>query len=61
MNRAAATHNHTVPASTVYFPPRLQAAAKVLARDLGIRRLKARVAPMRNDRLTVILTSDYSA
>ena len=51
----------TVPASTVYFPDGMKPAARVLARDLGIRRMLPRVAPMRNDRLTVILTSDYTA
>jgi hypothetical protein len=49
----------TIPASTVYFPERLRAEARLLARDLGIRRLKPAIAPMRLDRLTVILTSDY--
>ena len=32
----------TVPASTVYYPPRLKAAAKVLGLDLGIRRSSRR-------------------
>jgi hypothetical protein len=32
----------------------------VLARDLGIARVKPSIAPMRNDRLTVILTGDYA-
>jgi hypothetical protein len=49
----------TVPASTVYFPPRLEAEAKLLARDLGVKRLRPSISPMRLDRLTVILTSDY--
>lgn len=51
----------TVPASTVYYPERLQAAAKILAKDLGIRRLMPAVDPMRLDRLTVILTTDYAS
>ena len=51
----------TIPASTVYFPERLRAEARLLGRDLGIRRLKPSIAPMRLDRLTVILTSDYRA
>jgi hypothetical protein len=51
----------TVDASTVYFPPRLHAAAKLLAKDLGIRRVKPLIAPMHGDRLTVILTTDYVA
>lgn len=48
----------TIPSSTVYYPQRLKAAAKVLALDLGIRRLEPAIDPMRLDRLTVILTSD---
>jgi hypothetical protein len=47
-----------IPASTVYYPARLQAAAKLLALDLGIRRTAPAVEPMRMDRLTVILTAD---
>jgi hypothetical protein len=50
----------TIQASTVYYPKRLQPAAKLLARDLGIHRLKPAIAPMRFDRLTVILTRDYA-
>lgn len=48
----------TIPATTVYYPPRLKEAGKLLARDLGIRRVKPSVEPMRFDRLTVILTSN---
>lgn len=50
----------TIPQSTVYYPQRLEAAARMLARDLGIARLKPAIAPMRLDRLTVILTADYA-
>ena len=50
----------TVDASTVYFPARMKAAAGLLAEDLGISRVKPAIAPMRSDRLTVILTGDYS-
>jgi hypothetical protein len=50
----------TIPASTVYYPPRLFAQAQMLGKDLGISRLKPAIAPMRGDRLTVILTSGYS-
>jgi hypothetical protein len=50
----------TIPSSTVYFPPRLQREADTLARDLGITRTMPAVAPMRFDRLTVILTADYA-
>jgi hypothetical protein len=46
----------TIPASTVYFPPRLEAQARLLGRDLGINRLRPAIAPMKFDRLTVILT-----
>nr|WP_179665488.1 LytR C-terminal domain-containing protein [Nocardioides panaciterrulae] len=46
----------SVPASTVYYPQRLEKAAKLLALDLGIHRTKPAVDPMRLDRLTVILT-----
>jgi hypothetical protein len=48
----------TIPQSTVYFPERLRAAARMLARDLGIERIKPAISPMRFDRLTVILTTD---
>jgi len=51
----------TIPATTVYYPERLHAAAKVLARDLGIRRIKPAIDPMQGDRLTVILTTDYAS
>ncbi|HYJ68429.1 MAG TPA: LytR C-terminal domain-containing protein [Nocardioidaceae bacterium] len=45
-----------IPDSTVYYPSRLHDVAKLLAADLGIKRLHTAVAPMRFDRLTVILT-----
>jgi hypothetical protein len=51
----------TIPASTVYFPPRLSKAGHLLALDLGIRRVIPAVAPMRFDRLTVILTGPLAA
>ena len=50
----------TIPASTVYYPARLHREAKLLAKDLGIHRLHPAISPMRFDRLTVILTADYS-
>jgi hypothetical protein len=50
----------TIPASTVYYPERLETAARMLARDLGIKRLRPAISPMRFDRLTVILTSDFA-
>jgi hypothetical protein len=46
----------TIPASTVYYPPRLAKAGHLLALDLGIHRTMPAVSPMRLDRLTVILT-----
>jgi hypothetical protein len=46
----------TIPATTVYFPPRLEAAADQLALDLGVERVRPAVDPMRLDRLTLILT-----
>lgn len=46
----------TIPAPTVYFPKRLKAAAELLALDLGIQRVQPSVAPMKQDRLTLILT-----
>jgi hypothetical protein len=46
----------TIPATTVYYPQRLKAAAKKLALDLGIQRTALAVDPMRRDRLTLILT-----
>jgi hypothetical protein len=49
----------TVDTSTVYYPARLKAAGTLLAQDLGIARVKPAIAPMRSDRLTVILTGDY--
>jgi hypothetical protein len=50
----------TVDASTVYYPARLHAAARLLAADLGIGRIRPAIAPMRLDRLTVILTGDHT-
>ena len=44
--------------STVYYPPGDLAAARSLAYDLGITRLRPRVAGMLTDRLTAVLTSD---
>jgi hypothetical protein len=47
-----------VPTTTVYFPPRLKAAGKQLALDLGIKRTAPAVGEMKRDRLTMILTTD---
>ncbi|WP_182524619.1 LytR C-terminal domain-containing protein [Nocardioides dongkuii] len=48
----------TIPATTVYHPPRLARAAKLLALDLGIQRTAPAVGAMRLDRLTVVLTGE---
>ncbi len=48
----------TIPASTVYYPPRLEEAGVMLARDLGVARTQPAVGEMSLDRLTVILTAD---
>ena len=48
----------SVPANTVYYPERLQRAAKQLALDLGIDRTMPADGAMKLDRLTVILTSE---
>jgi LytR cell envelope-related transcriptional attenuator len=47
-----------IPASTVYHPDGLTSDAHQLAEELGIARVRGAVAPMRFDRLTVILTED---
>ena len=49
----------TIDGSSVYYPPRLKAAARALGRDLGITKLRPAEDPMRFDRVTVILTDDY--
>ena len=50
----------TVDGTSVYFPPPLKQAARELGRDLGIKRLRPAEEPMQFDRVTVILTDDYS-
>ena len=50
----------TVDGTSVYYPPRLKEAARELGRDLGIKHLRPAEEPMRFDRVTVILTDDYS-
>jgi hypothetical protein len=50
----------TVDGTSVYYPPRLKQAARELGRDLGIKHLRPAEEPMRFDRVTVILTDDYS-
>jgi len=49
-----------IAGSTVYYPPGMADAAAQLARDLGISRTKDALDNMKKDRLTVILTSDYT-
>ncbi|AWB91310.1 LytR C-terminal domain-containing protein [Aeromicrobium chenweiae] len=46
----------SIPANTVYYPPGLQEQAELLGRDVGIGRILPSVAPMRTDRLTIILS-----
>lgn len=46
-----------IPANTVYYPERLRDQARLLARELGVERVRPAVSPMRFDRLTVILTT----
>jgi hypothetical protein len=46
----------TIPSTTVYYPQKLKREAKTLALDLGIQRTAPAVDPMRQDRLTLILT-----
>ena len=48
----------TIPTNTVYYPKRLKEEAELLALDLGIKRTYLAVAPMKLDRLTVILTGE---
>ena len=50
----------TIPASTIYYPERLERAAELLSDDLGIERVQPAIAPMSLDRLTVVLTADYA-
>lgn len=45
-----------IPANTVYYPAELEPQARLLARDLGVRRLYPATSPMSFERLTVILT-----
>ena len=47
----------SIPTTTVYYPKRLQREADLLALDLGVKRTYRAVAPMKLDRLTLILTA----
>jgi hypothetical protein len=46
----------SIPETTVYYPPGFAKQAQTLARDLDFSRVRPLVAPMRSDRLTVILS-----
>ena len=46
----------SVGGNTVYYPPALEPQAKLLADDVGIGRVLPSFAPMRTDRLTIILS-----
>lgn len=51
----------SVVAPTVYYGPRLKREGELLAKDLGIERVRpAEVDSMQPDRLTVLLTGSYS-
>jgi len=45
----------SIPETTVYYPRGFQTQAQTLARDLDFGRVRPAVAPMRTDRLTLIL------
>ncbi|MGH3317137.1 MAG: LytR C-terminal domain-containing protein, partial [Nocardioidaceae bacterium] len=47
-----------IPSSTVYYPAGMEDEADQLADTLGFGRVRGAVAPMKFDRLTVILTPD---
>jgi hypothetical protein len=50
----------TIPATTIYYPDRLEKAARLLSKDLGVPRVMPAVDPMSMDRLTVIVTADFA-
>jgi hypothetical protein len=50
----------TIPATTIYFPARLEKSARLLSKDIGVPRVMPAVDPMSMDRLTVIVTADYA-
>jgi hypothetical protein len=50
----------TIPATTIYYPPRFKAAAQLLSKDLHVARVMPAVDPMNMDRLTLILTADFA-
>lgn len=46
----------SIDGNTIYYPTELQAQAELLGQDVGIDRIRPSVAPMRMDRLTIILS-----
>lgn len=46
----------TIPATTVYFGPKMKRAANQLALDLGVERVQPAIESMSQERLTLILT-----
>jgi pyruvate/2-oxoglutarate dehydrogenase complex dihydrolipoamide acyltransferase (E2) component len=49
-----------IATSSAYYPPGMLAEANQLAKDLGLHSSKQALPNMKKDRLTVILTSEYS-
>ena len=49
-----------IATSSVYYPPGMLAEANQLAKDLALHTSKQALPNMKKDRLTVILTSDYT-
>jgi hypothetical protein len=47
-----------ISTTTVYYPPGMEAAARSLAYDLGVSRLRPSVGGMLTNRLTVVLTAN---
>lgn len=46
----------SIDGNTVYYPAGLEQQARLLAADVGIGRIRPSIAPMRADRLTIILS-----
>lgn len=49
-----------IVASTVYYPAGMLSEANQLAKDIGVGRVKDALPNMKKDRLSVILTTDYT-
>ncbi len=45
-----------IVSNTVYYPSQLEQQARLLADDLDIQRILPRIAPMKSDRITIILS-----